>query len=69
LSKTRLTHAARDPGSADPAEASHIYREASARGDASGQRVAYAAMGVAMLVAFFALSGRFAPVAEPAPAR
>jgi len=35
----------------------------------AGQRVAYAAMGVAVLVAFFALSGRFAPVAEPAPAR
>jgi predicted MFS family arabinose efflux permease len=35
----------------------------------AGQRVAYAAMGVSLLVAFFALSGRFAPVAEPAPAR
>ena len=33
--------------------------------EAAGQRVAYAAMGVSLLAAFFALSGRFAPVAEP----
>lgn len=31
----------------------------------AGQRVAYAAMGVSLLVAFIALSGRFAPVVEP----
>jgi DHA1 family chloramphenicol resistance protein-like MFS transporter len=37
--------------------------------EVAGQRVAYAAMGVSLLVALFALSGRFAPVAEPAPAR
>jgi MFS transporter, DHA1 family, chloramphenicol resistance protein len=33
--------------------------------EAAGQRVAYAAMGVSLLVAFFALSGRFAPAPEP----